>query len=413
MLPIWNISTTAAAALLFLNPLVVAAVHPHRGGNLIGRSFSARTQILWGKHGVPAPRRRWGAGDFLYGPLDLRGGSEALIEEIGDETEDTDDEGDLTGETEDVEKEEDEEEAAVDEDEDDIYDDDEDRSGSDDGDASDSEESSDGVVDITEDDGYDVEESDVEESDDTDADESAAVVTPARKKTKGSPLSYRNGTEQPTTPNPLHQMGLTVYCFLLLRKVDVNSPVIIMRARWAYIAYLFAVQLFVLYVKFRARRIDNRFPVAIESPLAGLVKGRLGGESGAAGGVAELASRFLSSPSTVRDYDVSQANALRNGALLPMAFNWFIHFKWGQVQPLVFQASSGVFALVHHPLFQAYVLGRDLERPFKTPPNPMAANLEKMKEEAEKGGTAGEEADAEVEDEDESEEEDDSAPTVE
>mmetsp|Transcript_18367 Transcript_18367/g.42031 ORF Transcript_18367/g.42031 Transcript_18367/m.42031 type:complete len:96 (+) Transcript_18367:456-743(+) len=92
-----------------------------------------------------------------------------------------------------------------------------------------------------------------------------------------------------------------------------------------------------------------------------------------------------------------------------MLFNWFLHFKLGQVQPLVFQAASGAFALVNHPLFQVYVLGRDLERPFAAPASPIMANLEKLKQEqAEK-----EQEQAEKEQEQAEEEDSTAAPLIE
>ena len=51
----------------------------------------------------------------------------------------------------------------------------------------------------------------------------------------------------------------------------------------------------------------------------------------------------------------------------PTAFLFFLHFKMGQVQPLLHQSASVMLNLTHSPLWQAYVLGRNLERPIKTP----------------------------------------------
>merc|ERR1740124_608185 len=46
---------------------------------------------------------------------------------------------------------------------------------------------------------------------------------------------------------------------------------------------------------------------------------------------------------------------------------YFLHFKMGQVQPLIYQTVNGFKALLTSPLFQVYALGRNLERPFRNP----------------------------------------------
>ena len=44
---------------------------------------------------------------------------------------------------------------------------------------------------------------------------------------------------------------------------------------------------------------------------------------------------------------------------------WFLHFKMGQVQPLLINTFNGIVSMVYSPLFQVYILGRNLERPFQ------------------------------------------------
>jgi hypothetical protein len=61
---------------------------------------------------------------------------------------------------------------------------------------------------------------------------------------------------------------------------------------------------------------------------------------------------------------------MNGGILFNMAFMWLLHFKMGQTQPLFFQTVQGLTNLVFNPLFQCYVLGRNLERPFKVGPTP-------------------------------------------
>jgi Phosphate transport (Pho88) len=80
-----------------------------------------------------------------------------------------------------------------------------------------------------------------------------------------------------------------------------------------------------------------------------------------------LASSFLSSSSTVVEYDLKQANSMQSGLIFNMAMNWFLHFKMGQVQPLLIQSMTGLLNLLYSPLFQVYVLGRNLQRPFPNP----------------------------------------------
>ena len=98
--------------------------------------------------------------------------------------------------------------------------------------------------------------------------------------------------------------------------------------------------------------------------------------------VKNLANSFLSSESTIVDYDLLQAKNMNNSLLIPMVMLWFLHFKMGQVQPLLHQAVSGVKELVVSPLFQVYILGRNLERPFK---NKKLDAMQKQHEEATSG----------------------------
>jgi hypothetical protein len=117
------------------------------------------------------------------------------------------------------------------------------------------------------------------------------------------------------------------------------------------------------------------------NPLSGLLNKQLGGGSNSgdetnptmpSGGVEmvkSLASSFLSSSSTVMEYDLSQARNMQGGVLFNMAFMWFLHFKMEQIQPLLIQAATGLMNLMYSPLFQVYVMGRNLERPFKQPAN--------------------------------------------
>lgn len=132
--------------------------------------------------------------------------------------------------------------------------------------------------------------------------------------------------------------------------------------------------------------------------------------------VKNLASSFLSTKSTIMEYDLKQAKSMQSGMIVNMMFMWFLHFKMEQVQPLLIQALTGLVNLIYSPLFQVYVLGRNLERPFK---NPAMKKLEEAAEKASEQASTNEEEDDEVvsieevatteESESDSEDEDESA----
>ena len=83
--------------------------------------------------------------------------------------------------------------------------------------------------------------------------------------------------------------------------------------------------------------------------------------------VKNLASNFLKKETTVCEYDMGKAMSMQGGILFNMAFMWLLHFKMNQVQPLLVTSINGFLQLAYNPLFQVYILGRNLERPFKNP----------------------------------------------
>lgn len=104
--------------------------------------------------------------------------------------------------------------------------------------------------------------------------------------------------------------------------------------------------------------------------------------------VKEMASQFLSSKTTVLEYDLKQAKSMNSGLLINMAFMWFLHFKMQQTQPLLAQTVTGVLNLVYSPLFQVYMLGKNLERPFKNPASKGLAALANKEAEAKAAANA-------------------------
>lgn len=127
-------------------------------------------------------------------------------------------------------------------------------------------------------------------------------------------------------------------------------------------SYLVVLQAFLFYVRVQAKLHNDRTPVTLKNPLSGLLQSQLQDNM-----VKNIASSFLSSKSTVMEYDLRQARSMQSGLIVNMVFMWFLHFKMNQVQPLIIQTATGLLNMVYSPLFQVYVLGRNLERPFQNP----------------------------------------------
>eukprot|EP00521_Asterionellopsis_glacialis_P008776 CAMPEP_0195282704 /NCGR_PEP_ID=MMETSP0707-20130614/1486_1 /TAXON_ID=33640 /ORGANISM="Asterionellopsis glacialis, Strain CCMP134" /LENGTH=420 /DNA_ID=CAMNT_0040341729 /DNA_START=57 /DNA_END=1319 /DNA_ORIENTATION=+ len=165
------------------------------------------------------------------------------------------------------------------------------------------------------------------------------------------------------------QMGATFGVMLAVRGVDLYQPKIVRAARFAFIAYLVITQIFLAYVRVKAKMVNDRTPIEISNPLSSVLQSQLGGGGGGGGKAAmakDLASSFLQSKSTVYEYDMKQIKSTNSSLLFNMCFMWFLHFKMNQVQPLILQTVTGLMNLFYSPLFQAYVLGRHLKRPFKS-----------------------------------------------
>ena len=138
--------------------------------------------------------------------------------------------------------------------------------------------------------------------------------------------------------------------------------------RLLFVVQLVVQQVFIFYVRIMAKRNNDRTPVHVENPLTSMLSSQL--EKQPIGGndmVKNLASTFLKKESTVTEYDMRQAITMQGSILFNMALMWFLHFKMQQVQPLLVTTINGFMQLVYNPLFQVYVLGRNLERPFKSP----------------------------------------------
>lgn len=121
------------------------------------------------------------------------------------------------------------------------------------------------------------------------------------------------------------------------------------------------LQAFLLYVRLQAKSLNNRTPIQMTNPFSKILESTQNSQ------VKNLASSLLTSQSTIVEYDLAQIKSMNGGLLMNMAFLWFLHYKMGQTQPLFLQTVQGMLNLYFSPLFQVYILGRNLERPFKNP----------------------------------------------
>ena len=205
------------------------------------------------------------------------------------------------------------------------------------------------------------------------------------------------------TPPAMQQLFISIGVMLLSNRIDILDAKAVRMARIAFLTYIIVVQLFLLYVRLKAKSTNDRTLVMISSPLASLLPAAVTGGGGMGGNsmVKSLADQVLSTQTTILEYDLKQAKQMNGSLLFPMIFNYFLHFKMKQVQPLLMQTATGMVNLVYSPLFQVYVLGRNLERPFKQPVNPMMDALQKQQQEQqEQDGEGEEDESADVEDDD-------------
>jgi len=299
--------------------------------------------------------------------------------------------------------------ATNDDDDDDEYDSTTDGEHTSDGESSDGEEY---------DDEYDEEyESDYDdESDEEEEEEDNIVSSLTSSSLKSSLRSKSTSTKDEDTqiaqydevlaPPAMQQLVISLGVMFLSQRIDILDAKTVRIARFAFVAYIVTMQLFLLYVRFRAKAINDRTEITLSNPLASLVQGAAGGAmgGGAGGGggnfmVKALADQMLSSTTTIYEYDVSQAKKMNSGLLMPMVFLYFLHFRMKQVQPLLMQTATGVMNMVYSPLFQVYVLGRNLERPFKSPGGSMMDALQ-TEEEGDESESSSEQGVEEVEDDD-------------
>merc|ERR1712028_114026 len=219
------------------------------------------------------------------------------------------------------------------------------------------------VGDDNNDDDYESEESeDYTDEDDEEEEEDDEIADILMKKSSKKETNFVD----PYFISPSLQIYTTFGTILLSRKIDMFSPKVVRLIRFFFILQIAVQQAFILYVRITAKRENDRTHIELKNPITSMVESQL--ESGGGNDmVKNLASSFLKKESTVREYDISQTSTMQGSILFNMILMWFLHFKMQQVQPLLVSVVNGFMQLVYNPLFQVYIMGRNLERPFKSP----------------------------------------------
>ena len=114
-------------------------------------------------------------------------------------------------------------------------------------------------------------------------------------------------------------------------------------------------QLFILYVRLAAKGRRDMTCVEVRNPVSDMLLSQLQLDGVPRAVVKKLTSSFLSSATTVMEYDLKLASNMQGGAILNMGFMWFLHFKLDKVQPLFIHVFMGILQLIYSPLFQVYV----------------------------------------------------------
>jgi len=209
---------------------------------------------------------------------------------------------------------------------------------------------------VEEDEDYDDEESDVEEDEE---DNDATLATSIQTKAASDDEPY----DTLLTPPPMQQMMLSISIMFLSQRMDIFSPRVVTIARAAFVAYIILVQLFLLYVRTKVKQINDRTEITLSNPLASMAESMLQKNSNN-DMVKSLTSQILTTHTTIYEYDMQQIKSMQSGLLMPMVFIYFLHFRMKQMQPLLMQTVTGLMNLVYSPLWQVYVMGKRLERPF-------------------------------------------------
>lgn len=74
-----------------------------------------------------------------------------------------------------------------------------------------------------------------------------------------------------------------------------------------------------------------------------------------------------STEQSAKDYDIGKWKEAMKQAVMSCVITFGIYLKWQYVMPLVLQVLMTPLQLYESPLFECYVLGKEVTRPFPTP----------------------------------------------
>lgn len=160
--------------------------------------------------------------------------------------------------------------------------------------------------------------------------------------------------------NPLvSNIGVMLLSNWICKKLDMTDPQIINYLRIFYVTFNVLTYLIYNYIKLQIKNKNDLTTIKYQnqkSPMQMLLKG--GADDGAEPVIT----------TTVVAYDLEQIETLIKGMYTSWLMMAGMHFYMKYTQPMVMQGISPIKAALEHPLFNAYVLGKEVERPFNQTP---------------------------------------------
>ncbi|KAF7682953.1 hypothetical protein TCON_1834 [Astathelohania contejeani] len=135
-----------------------------------------------------------------------------------------------------------------------------------------------------------------------------------------------------------------------MKRIDVNDTKLIRSFRMVYllsqVAYILG--LFIVNVKIKAVRDSRTLKVPKEKKFF-------------SGDEEDDEDEEI----TYTDYDLREFNRMIKSFITQMVFVCFLHWKWGFLQPLMVQILTVIKSFFLNPLFLAYILDKEIIRPFE------------------------------------------------
>ncbi|XBW38190.1 hypothetical protein QEN19_003782 [Hanseniaspora menglaensis] len=162
--------------------------------------------------------------------------------------------------------------------------------------------------------------------------------------------------------NPLvSNIGVMLLSNYVCKKLDMTDPQIINYLRIFYVTFNVLTYLTYQYIKMKISKKNDLKTIKYQnqkSPMQMLLKG---------GASDENEEAVITT--TVVQYDLEQVESLIKGMYTSWLMMGGMHFYMKYTQPMVMQGISPIKSVLEHPLFNAYVLGKEVERPFGQTPS--------------------------------------------